>query len=167
MGKKRGHPTDYQPDHCEQVERLCKLGLTDTELADFFEVHVDTFYEWKKVHPDFSEAIKNGKERADAKVAEKLFRRAMGYSHEAEKVFCDVKTGTEQIVKYTEHYPPDTVACIFWLKNRQRRIWRDRHDLEHTGKDGASIEPINSIELARRVAFLLSLPEVTENATTH
>ena len=33
-------------------------------------------------------------------------------------------------VPYVEHVPPDTTACIFWLKNRRREDWRDRVDIE-------------------------------------
>jgi hypothetical protein len=29
-------------------------------------------------------------------------------------------------VPYTERYPPDTAAAIFWLKNRQPKHWRDK-----------------------------------------
>ena len=27
---------------------------------------------------------------------------------------------------YVEHFPPDTTACIFWLKNRRPEVWRER-----------------------------------------
>lgn len=54
------------------------LGLTDIELADFFEVCEDTIYEWKKVYPIFSEATRAGKVKADAEVADKLHHRAVG-----------------------------------------------------------------------------------------
>ena len=27
--------------------------------------------------------------------------------------------------KYIEHYPPDTTAALFWLKNRRPDRWRD------------------------------------------
>jgi hypothetical protein len=37
-------------------------------------------------------------------------------------------------------YPPDTTACIFWLKNRQREQWRDVQRHEVTGKDGAPLD---------------------------
>jgi len=30
----------------------------------------------------------------------------------------------------TKHYPPDTTACIFWLKNRKPREWRNRTELQ-------------------------------------
>jgi hypothetical protein len=31
-------------------------------------------------------------------------------------------------VPCVEHVPPDTTACIFWLKNRRKDLWRDRID---------------------------------------
>ena len=31
---------------------------------------------------------------------------------------------------YIEHYPPDTTAMIFWLKNRRSDRWRDAHNIE-------------------------------------
>lgn len=37
------------------------------------------------------------------------------------------------VVPYTEHYPPDSVACMFWLKNRQREKWKDKQEVEHSG----------------------------------
>jgi hypothetical protein len=30
-------------------------------------------------------------------------------------------------------YPPDTVACIFWLKNRDPKDWRDKQEIEVPG----------------------------------
>jgi hypothetical protein len=35
----------------------------------------------------------------------------------------------------TKHYPPDTTAAIFWLKNRRPSEWRDKVDMNanHTG----------------------------------
>lgn len=29
----------------------------------------------------------------------------------------------------TKHYPPDTTACIFWLKNQKPKEWHDRTEL--------------------------------------
>jgi hypothetical protein len=34
-------------------------------------------------------------------------------------------------VAYTEHYPPDTAACLFWLKSRQPDRWRERIEHDH------------------------------------
>lgn len=147
-----GRPTDYRDEYCEQVEKLCKLGATDEEIADFFEVHVDTIYEWKSVHPEFSESIKRGKTLADANVADRLYKRATGYSHDAVKIYPvgggkDDK-GNEKplMVPYTEHYPPDTAAAIFWLKNRQKKKWRDKVETGFTDGEGNDV-PVQIFQL--------------------
>lgn len=119
-----GRPTRYRAEFAEQARKLCRLGATDVELAEFFEVAASTVGKWKNDHPEFSESIKAGKILSDAEVADKLFHRALGYSHEAEKIM--VVAGQVERVPYVEHYPPDTAAAIFWLKNRQRGRWRDK-----------------------------------------
>jgi hypothetical protein len=48
--------------------------------------------------------------------------------------------GVPIVVPFEQHYPPDTVACIFWLKNRRPDLWRDKVGLEHTGPGGGPIQ---------------------------
>ncbi|MFO0157479.1 MAG: hypothetical protein ACK51V_00405, partial [bacterium] len=141
----RGRPTDYKPEYCELATKFCLLGADDEDLARMFDVDVRTIYLWKDAHPDFIQAITEGKDIADAEISAKLFHRAKGYSHKAVKIVADAKTGMEHIVPYTEHYPPDTAACIFWLKNRQRAKWRDKVEQEVTGPDGGPQEIINHV----------------------
>ena len=52
-----------------------------------------------------------------------LYQRGIGYSHEAEKILVVDKQVVRE--KYVEHYPPDTTAGVFWLKNRRPHLWRD------------------------------------------
>lgn len=130
-----GRPSKYKPEYAEQALKLCRLGATDRELADFFQVNEDTVNEWKKVHPDFSESLKLGKNLADAEVADKLFKRATGYEHKAVKITAS-PDGREHLTEYTERYPPDTTAAIFWLKNRRPDVWRDKTDVNHSGTVG-------------------------------
>lgn len=116
-----GRPSRYKQEYAEQVEKLCKLGATDKEIADFFGVTEQTINNWKRSHPQFFESIKKGKLLADAEVADKLFQRATGYSHAAQKFF--QFQGAVVVQDYTEHYPPETAAGIWWLKNRRRQDW--------------------------------------------
>ncbi|PHM57014.1 terminase [Xenorhabdus sp. KK7.4] len=74
-------PTKYQEAYAEQARKLCLLGYTDKELADFFEVSESTLNNWKHDHPGFLESLKKGKQVADGEVAAKLFHRATGYEH--------------------------------------------------------------------------------------
>ena len=60
-----------------------------------------------------------------------LYQRAIGYDYDAVKIFLDPDTKKPIYAPYREHVHPDTVACIFWLKNRQPKEWRDVQDHRH------------------------------------
>jgi len=124
-----GRPLSYRGEYAEQAVKLCRLGVTDQEIAVFFDVSVATLNRWKHVHPDFMESVKNGKMHADANVADSLYRRACGYSHVAVKFVTHKGIITDR-EEYVKHYPPDTQACIFWLKNRRPDLWREKVEIE-------------------------------------
>lgn len=54
-----GRPTKYKPEYAEQASKLCALGATDAQLADFFESNPseDDFYVFSL---DLIKADKNG-----------------------------------------------------------------------------------------------------------
>lgn len=131
-----GRPTLYKPEYADQAFKYCLLGATDEELAAFFEVDERTINRWKNDYPEFCQALKEGKEKADANVADRLYNRAMGYTHK-ETVTTSYQGQITDTKEIDKHYPPDTTAAIFWLKNRQPKKWRDR--VEHTGADGGPI----------------------------
>jgi hypothetical protein len=130
--QKRGRPSAYKPEFAAQAKKVCLLGATDKDLAGFFEVSEQTLNNWKKRHPEFLESLKEGRALADANVGMRLYERAMGYSHPEDKIFND--NGSPLIVPTTKHYPPDTTAAIFWLKNRRPDLWRDKQEHEHSGE---------------------------------
>lgn len=133
--KTTGRPSRYRLEISESVFDLALAGLTDQEMAEKLGIALSTLNLWKRKHPEFSESIKRGKAHADAKVARSLFELATGYSHPAVKIFNH--NGKPLIVEYTQHHPPDVTACIFWLKNRDPKNWRDRR--EFTGADGGPV----------------------------
>lgn len=129
-----GRPSSFKPEYVDQVEKLARFGMTDAQMAEVFDVSEQTFNAWKKAHPDFLEALKKGKHLSDAEVVQSLYRRAIGYSHPED----DIRTislpdggGSEIVITPTiKHYPPDTVACIYWLNNRQSANWRNKREAE-------------------------------------
>ena len=74
-------------------------GLTQQQIADNLGINVDTLFEYKKKHAEFSEALKHGKEIADLQIENALFKAA--------------KEG-------------NITAQIFWLKNRKPDKWREQ-----------------------------------------
>lgn len=125
---KVGRPTTYKKEYNEQVEKLCRLGATDIEIADFFNVSEKTLNNWKHNHPEFLQSIKRGKEISDLEVANSLYNRAKGYEQDTVKVF--QFQGEPIIVPVKEKVAPDTTAAIFWLKNRRPKEWRDKKEIE-------------------------------------
>lgn len=53
---------------------------------------------------------------------------------------------------------PDTTAQIFWLKNRRPNKWRDKQDIEHSGKMSheVQVEALSDDELRERIAAELA-----------
>lgn len=140
-----GRPSKYDPAFCEMAHRLAVQGATDIEIADAFEVHVATLYRWKAEHPELRDAMAFGKEAADDRVEASLYHRAVGYSHDAVKIFMPAGATAPVVAAYREHYPPDTAAASLWLRNRRPDKWRDKQDHEHTGKDGGPLIPVLNV----------------------
>jgi hypothetical protein len=58
-----GNPELYvEEDHPLLGYKLTLLGLTEVEIADVLGVSADTVYRWKTKHPEFAQALEDGKE---------------------------------------------------------------------------------------------------------
>jgi len=146
---KRGRPTIFKPEYSDLARKFCMLGATNDDLARLLEVAGGTIDNWIADIPAFSTAVKEGRELADANVAERLYARALGYSHPAVKI---MQSGGEPLeVPYTEHYPPDTAACVFWLRNRRRQDWREKIEHEHSASTDLLAQLDAAGERARNV----------------
>ena len=115
----------YKPEYDQLAYNYGLLGATDKQLAEFFGVTETTINNWKNDHPSFFESLNQSKSQADAMVAQSLYHRALGYSCVETKIatYEGQITDTKDVVK---HYPPDSTSAIFWLKNRQPKLWRDK-----------------------------------------
>ena len=131
-------PTDYIPDvHLAWASSLAMDGLIDKEIADKMGVARSTLKLWEKKYPEFSDALKIGKQSADAKVLQSLFKRATGYSDKEKKIIVEMDSQGNQkparIETTEKHIIPDVGAICFWLKNRRPDEWRDKKDVEVSG----------------------------------
>ncbi|MDK2899610.1 MAG: hypothetical protein PWQ45_112 [Thermosipho sp. (in: thermotogales)] len=126
----------YEEWITEEGLELCNAwarnGLTDEDIAHNIGIGRTTLYEWKKKFPNFANALKTGKEVADIRVENALYKRALGYDIEETKTVIE-KNGNSKdktrVERLKKHIAPDTTAQIFWLKNRKPATWRDKQDL--------------------------------------
>src|SRR5262249_46527875 len=126
-GNKGGRrPTKYNPEFCEQAQKLVQLGLTDQQIADFFEVHETTLNDWKHQHEEFSLGMKLGSELAADMVERSLFRMAMGFERVTEKT---TASGKKVVIK--EYFPPQVGAASKFLACKRKDVWAERQSHTH------------------------------------
>ena len=131
--RKRGRPSKKGNLDLKKVEKLARMGWTDAQMADFFDVDERTWHRWKAADEEFRQALKEWKDEADARVERSLYERATGYSHP--DVHISNYQGHITITPVIKRYPPDTTAAIFWLKNRKPAEWRDKQEQQHEAND--------------------------------
>lgn len=137
-----------EPDGLLLLEGWARDGLTDEQIASNCGISTATLYNWKNDHVEILEALKKGKEVVDIQVENALLRRALGYQYDEvtrEKVK-DKVTGFSCLSitkKVTKEVQPDTLAQIFWLKNRRPDKWRDKPiDIAGDGKENNLLQAI-------------------------
>ena len=131
---KEGRPTKYDESiHPRLAKWMRRSGLTDKQIAGELGICEATYYNWCNEHPEFLESTKQDKEFVDYLVEDSLLKKALGYKYEESKSFGMVneegKIVTARAEKTMKEVPPDSTACIFWLKNRQPTKWRDKTDV--------------------------------------
>jgi transcriptional regulator with XRE-family HTH domain len=151
---KVGRPRSYDKKvtDLDLLYKLALLGLTNQELADFYDVAMSTLSLWIKNEKEFSETLKRGRELADADVANSLRREASGYRYYTKTITTKKKSG--EVVEKTfpatedefnaaggtltiqEHYArPNTTAQFFWLQNRQPHLWQNKKNVHVSSPD--------------------------------
>jgi hypothetical protein len=136
--KVKAHRVQYDASvHPEMARALCLAGHTDEECFKYLQISKQTYYNWQKAHPEFREAVLKGKAPVDDDVESALLKRALGYQDESTEIIGtddgDGGIKAKRVRKTRRLVPPDTVACIFWLKNRRPEKWLDEQHFKHSG----------------------------------
>lgn len=123
---------EYTPEAWDDRARRCAaMGATLADIALILGIGLTTVKRWQRTHQSFAEAVQVGRKAADELVKRSLYEKAVGYTFTEEVAF---KSGSEvKVVTLTKQREPDTIAAIFWLKNREPENWKDRTEKHHTG----------------------------------
>ena len=139
-------------DKLEQIEKLLVYGHTEAFVKELLDI---SNHEWKvalKHNPELALHVKQWKLEADERVEAALYERARGYSHKD----VDIKCFEGHVIKtpYIKHYPPDVQAAMFWLKNRKPEVWRDKVDVDVSGKvdhEHKHLHLVSDVDLQARI----------------
>jgi hypothetical protein len=170
---KRGRKSVYKPEYCDWAFRFALLGLTDAKISELIGINIDTYYDWQKKYPEFSDAIWRGKEPADALAAEGLHGRTYDRVVKTQQVErINVGNGRQELktVEVQTFVPADPRASARWLELRRRGRdqsfngdFRPQTTIEHNGQvsiagaDGKPVDENDRIRgVAQRLAFALA-----------
>jgi hypothetical protein len=132
--KKVGRPTKFNEIISEKILEYAEQGKTEEEIAKLVGINPRTIWYWKNQNQSFYLALKESKSIADDLVEASLFRKAVGYQKPVVHI-----TKDDRMIEFVEDVPPDTTAAIFWMKNRRPDEWREKHEVEVSGKFGDEI----------------------------
>lgn len=127
---KKGRPSAYRAEFEGIAYGMALLGATDAMLAEEFGVSKETIRRWRSAYPQFDAALKRGKTQADARVAESLYRAAIGGGIVRQTRIETDSDGLEKRVVTESELPADVKAMVWWLKNRQPTIWKDKVEVD-------------------------------------
>jgi transposase len=111
-----GRPTKYDPAMCDTVIQCGRDGKTLVGMADELDINRETLNEWMKIHPEFSDAVKEGLRKSQAWWEDQGRIATFG--------------GVDGF---------NATSYIFQMKNRFRADWNDTLKSEHSGPDGGAI----------------------------
>lgn len=110
-----GRPPHFKPEYGDELIRLMgEEGLSLSAAAAAMGFYRQRIYDWMEDRPEFEAQVRH----AQGKRLEYLERRLMNTNMPAAQV----------------------TAMIFALKTADKNEWREKIDIEHTGKDGGAIE---------------------------
>ena len=153
---KRGPKEKFNQKLKEAFVRLAKEGKTLEQIAEIVGVTSRTLTNWMGRHQDLFLAVREARQVADELVEAALFNRATGYSHPETKAFC--YEGCIVTEDFTKHYPPDTQAAMFWLRNRQPERWKEKTEGDVNVNNNLSVGGLTDEQLDARIAKYLAKP---------
>ena len=126
------------------VEQLAMLGLNDGDIAKVLQVTARKFGLMKKKNSGLRITLQKARIVPSAKVAGQLYKNAMGYEVEEDKLFYSSKFNRVKRTRIKRQVQPNTIAQMFWLKNQQPEFWKDKKEIEQTGPGAAG--PVQAVK---------------------
>ncbi len=102
-----GRPTDFEPEMGDQILDLMQGGLSLAAAAAEINVHRQRVYEWVEKYPEFADTIKLAMSKRQLFLERRLMSADQG---------------------------PVVTSTIFALKNAGAEDWREKQEVEQTGK---------------------------------
>lgn len=120
--------------------------LTDEQIAEKIGIRCETLWDWKKKHPNISNALKKGKQLCDFEAEEQLIGLFEGhYVTDEVTEINEVDGKKKKHVRKTKRWiEPNTTALIFYLKARAG--WKEQGEEDQSQAMNRLAEMISHVE---------------------
>lgn len=105
------------------ITKMAREGNTETEIIEYLKISRNTFYKYKKQHPELSEALAEGYRTSLEKVEAALFKAALGYSYEEITHERDRNGDMVETKRVLKEVQPNVSAIMNILKNKRTEDW--------------------------------------------
>ena len=134
-----GKYEDYVKPRLFEIKMWSREGLTYQEIAKRLGIAVITLKAYRETQKELKNALIEGRQVADYKVEDALYKKALGYkvNEEVKERVFNKDTREYEIITtkvISKEVPPDMQAVAFWLKNRKSATWREKQDLNFNGQ---------------------------------
>lgn len=125
--------------HLKDVTEWRREGLTEIQIFDRLGVGKTSATRYKKEHPEFREALLDGKKKLVDELEVSLYKRGKGFEYEETEMSARDDGSGKRIKKIKKYALPDVGALCFALKNLAPEKWRDKQDISLSGELGVKV----------------------------
>lgn len=134
---KGGRPSKLTDEVFEKLPELIKFGLSQGKIAEILQVDQSTVSKWSKNNPKFFIAYNIEQAKADNRVKQALYDRAVGQKVREKRV-TESDRGAS-VVEIERELPGDVDAQKFWLTNRMPQQFKYTQPDEIAGNSPVQI----------------------------
>lgn len=138
-GRKSSYDTHILPS-LVIIEQYAREGFIEKDIAKKIGIGYSTFNKYKASKVEFAEALKKSEAYCNSQIEAALFNKALS---------------------------GDTLAMIFWTKNRMPERWKDKQDMAFSGGLNMHNTPDIAALKDMTVEQLRALAGHTDNASKH
>lgn len=156
MSNKKSKYEEYVLPRLEDIKAWARDGVIEEDIAKRLGIAYSTFRKYKNEKEALSAALKRGKEVYDNEVVEALHKNTLGgivkvkkaiklkeRIYDKGKLIKEVET--VKLVDEEIYVKPDTLAQIYWLKNRIPDRWRDNPVIDDDEQANARSESVTAL----------------------
>ena len=131
---------DLVREQLDNIEEMARNGNSEKEISTYLKISRQTFYKFKKEHPELEEALANGYRTSLKKVEAALYKAAIGYEYEEITRERDRNGNLVETKRVKKEVQPNVSAIMNILKNKRGDEWNASEKIDISGKISNSQE---------------------------